>query len=96
MFDQDRQSVDTYAEVDRIAMQIDFQLFVEPEHGNLPSIWTIVASSSRLAFPRSNSTPLGSRTCTAIAISNSGDRGGDGCCGADITGTNADGDSGEG
>lgn len=46
LLNQDRQAVDTHAEVDRLAMQVHFQPFVEPEHGNLPSIWTIVSSSS--------------------------------------------------
>ncbi|KGD55089.1 AMP-binding enzyme family protein [Burkholderia pseudomallei] len=68
LFDQDRQSVDAHAEVDRIAMQVDLQPFVEPEQGGLPSIWITVASSLTLASPRSNSTPFDRRTCNESAI----------------------------
>src|SRR5579859_295444 len=59
LFDQDRQSVDAHAEVDWIAMQINLQPFVEPEHGSLPSICTTAVSSSKFAGPNSKETPFG-------------------------------------
>lgn len=94
VFDQDRQPVDAHAEVDRIAMQVDLQPFVEPEHGSLPSIWITVASSSTLASPRSNSTPFDRRTFNESAINDVSGGGSTGKTagavdGAVTTGTNA-------
>ncbi|MDR5776627.1 MULTISPECIES: hypothetical protein, partial [unclassified Caballeronia] len=60
--------VHAVAEVDRIAVQVDLQIIVEPEHGILPSIWTTVVSSSMVASAMSNSTPLGKRMCKATVI----------------------------
>ncbi|SOY75946.1 hypothetical protein CBM2609_P350019 [Cupriavidus taiwanensis] len=65
---QNRQPVDPHPEVHRLAMQEYLQPAVEPEHGILPSIWTIIVSPGRSAWLRSSSTPLGNRTSNATAI----------------------------
>src|ERR1700684_505659 len=94
LFDENRQTVHSVPEIDGIAVQIHLQIFVEPEHGILPNIWTTVLSSSMLAALRSSSTPFDSRTCSesvigAVAVNTSGNGGTDG---AETTGTNAEGD----
>src|ERR1700741_565955 len=67
LLDENREAVHAVAEIDRIAVQVHFQVFVEPEHGILPRIWISVVSSSMvaMALPISSSTPLASRTCSA-------------------------------
>jgi hypothetical protein len=92
LFDENRQAIHAVTEIDRVAVQVNFQVFVEPEHGILPNIWTTVLSSSMLAALRSSSTPFDSRTCServigAVAVNTSGN----GCTDdVETTGTNAE------
>src|SRR5258708_29733226 len=58
LFDENRQAVHSVPEIDRIAVQVHLQIFVEPQHRILPNIWTPVLSSSILASLGSSSTPL--------------------------------------
>jgi hypothetical protein len=92
LFDENRQTVHSVPEIDGIAVQVHLQIFVEPEHGILPNIWTTVLSSSMLAALRSSSTPFDSRTCServigAVAVNTSGNGGTDD---VETTGTNAE------
>jgi hypothetical protein len=97
LLDENRQTVHAVPEIDGIAVQVNFQSFVEPEHGILPNIWTTVLSSSMLAALRSSSTPFDSRTCSESVIDGAGDTGDDGSAsGDDTTGTNAEQDSADG
>src|SRR5262245_120593 len=60
---EQRQAVDIEPEVDRIAVQVDLQPFVEGEHRTLPSA-SITAPTCRGSTPRrSTATPLGKRAC---------------------------------
>lgn len=38
LLNEDRQAVHAVAEIDRVTVQVNLQIFVEPEHGNLPRI----------------------------------------------------------
>src|SRR5579864_458497 len=87
LLDEDRETVHAVAEINRIAVEVNFEAYVEPEHGSLPSICTTVVNSSMLALPRSSSTPLDRRTCNESVISNAGANGN----GAGTTGTKAPG-----
>src|ERR1700712_4961046 len=96
LFDENRQTVHSVPEIDRVAVQVHLQIFVEPEHGILPNIWTTVLSSSMLAALRSSSTPFDSRTCSesvigAVVVNTSGNGGTDD---VETTGTNAEVDGG--
>src|SRR3954463_15952420 len=50
LLDQDRQTVKTDPEVDRLAMQVDLQAFVEAEHRSLPSA-SIIANACCMSQP---------------------------------------------
>src|SRR5258706_2445612 len=64
---QQRQAVDVQPEVDRLAVQVHLQGFVEAEHRILPST-SNSSTACRSSTPRtSTTTPLGSHACTLIA-----------------------------
>nr|WP_292452344.1 hypothetical protein [Methylibium sp.] len=63
LFYPQRQAVDVEPEVDRLAVQVDLQAFVETEHRTLPSVSMTTLACCTSTSRRSKTTPLGSRAC---------------------------------
>jgi hypothetical protein len=64
---QQRQTVDVQAKVDRLAVQVHLQGFVETKHRSLPSASTRRATCSQSQPRRSTTKPLGRRACRSSA-----------------------------
>ena len=71
LLDQRNQPVDPEAEVHRIAVQVDLQVSIEPEHQRAPNASIIAFTSATSCPPHSSSTvtPLGSRAVSSAGFS---------------------------